>query len=195
MRSPYARPFQMTPMVLSSRLAGRGAMPLWPRAGPAVGLSTLSMTFLLTISWSRSSGRGRSAHRAGDGVRGHPVGDDVGHPDAGVAAPDDHVDIRAPLERPGRLHEAIVLVRLEQGDDPLLVAGLDFAAEVGEALRLVGHHATGPAPPEIGHRAPAARPEVVPDAPLGPALLDEHRRVLGRDEEQVGPAEELVRRA
>src|ERR1700675_1348835 len=188
MRSPYARPFQMTPMVLSSRLAGRGAMPLWPRAGPAVGVSTLSMTFLLTISWSRSCGRGRRAHRAGDGVRGNPVGDDVGHPDAGVAAPDDHVDVRAPLERPGSLHEAVVLVRLEEGDDPLFVAGLDLAAEVGEALGLVGHHAPGPAPLEIGHRAPAARPEVVPDMPLGPAVLDEHRRVLGRDEEQVGPA-------
>src|SRR3972149_1465755 len=129
----------MTPMVWPSRLPGCGASPLWPRAGPAVGLSTLNMTFLLLpISWSRSCGRGRVAHRPGDGVRGDPVGDDVGHPDAGVAAPDDHVDVSAPGERPGRLHESVVLVRLEQGDDPLLVAGLDLAAEVGEPLALVG---------------------------------------------------------
>src|SRR5574341_414436 len=109
----------MTPMVLSSSVARRGATPLVPRAGPAVGFSTLSMVV------PPSSRRGRRADRLGDRIRRDTVRYDVRHPGPRVATTHHHVDVRPALERAGRLDEAIVLVGLEEVHEARLVARQD----------------------------------------------------------------------
>src|SRR3990167_4663015 len=101
----------MTPMVLSSSVARRGATPLVPRAGPGVGFSTLSMVV------PPSSRRRPGADGLRDRIRRDTIRYDVRHPDPRVATTHHHIDGRPALERAGRLHEAVVLVGLEEGPE------------------------------------------------------------------------------